>query len=185
MSTQSNTIISFNALYEQNKTRFVRYAKSYVSTLEVAEDIVNDSFLYYWENKERIEETNILSYLLSVVRNKSLNYLRKIAIEERAKNHFKTEEEWETQLKIGMLEASNPEKLLLNEVQKLVQEALQEMPKRTREILILSRFQSKPHKEIAHELAISTKTVEYHISNALKVLRLHLKDYFLLWILFL
>lgn len=185
MSSQIEHIIAFNRLYEECSQRFIRFARSYVVADEVAEDIVNDSFMYYWENKQNITDQNIPSYLLTVVKHKCVNYLKHLALEKQAKNRFQYLEEWELELKISTLEACDPERLLSDELQKLVQKALQSMSAQTRDILIRSRYQSQSNKEISMELNISVKAVEYHITKALKVLRVVLKDYFPIWLLFL
>ena len=85
---------------------------------------------------------------------------------------------WELNLRIATLEACNPEKLFSDELQSLVDKALETLPEQTRDIFVRSRYNNQSHKEIAAALDISTKTVEFHITKALKVLRVALKDYF-------
>ena len=85
---------------------------------------------------------------------------------------------WELNLRIATLEACNPEKLFSDELQSLVDKALETLPEQTRDIFVRSRYNNQSHKEIAVALGISTKTVEFHITKALKVLRVALKDYF-------
>ncbi len=183
MSPQIEHIVAFNQLYEEYNQRFIRFARSYVMENEVAEDIVNDSFMYYWENKQNIADRNISSYLLTVVKHKCINYLKHLALEEQARDRFQYIEEWELQLKISTLEACNPEKLLSDEIQLLVEKALRTMPGQTRDILIRSRYKSQTNRTIAAELGISVKAVEYHMTKALKILRTVLKDYFPIWLL--
>lgn len=183
MSPQIEHVIAFNRLYEEYNQRFIRFARSYVTANEIAEDIVNDSFMYYWENKQSITDQNISSYLLTVVKHKCINHLKRLALEEHARDRFQSLEEWELQLKISSLEACDPEKLLSDEIQALVEKALRNMPEQTRDILIRSRYRSQSNKEIAAQLGISVKAVEYHITKALKVLRIVLKDYYPIWLL--
>lgn len=184
MSPPIEYVVAFSQLYETYNQRFIRFARGYVPTHEIAEDLVNDSFLYYWENKHNITDQHISSYLLTIVKHKCLNYLKRVALEEQARDHFQALDKWELQLKISTLEACNPERLLSDEIQGLVQKALRAMPAQTRDILIRSRYQSQSNKEIAAELHISVKAVEYHITKALKILRTVLKDYFPLWLLY-
>lgn len=60
---------------------------------------------------------------------------------------------------------------------KIIHQTLAQLPEQTRKVFIMSRFYDKSNKEIAEKLGISVKGVEYHISKALKFLRVALKDY--------
>lgn len=184
MSSQIEYAVLFSRLYEEYKWRLVRFAQGYVTVNEIAEDIVNDSFMYYWENRQSIADQNLSSYLLTVVKHKCINYLKHLALEEQGRERFHSLEQWELQLKISSLEACDPERLLSVEIQALVRKALGSMPAQTRDILIRSRYGLQSNKEIALQLGISVKAVEYHISKALKILRLFLKDYFPVWLLY-
>lgn len=184
MSSRIEHVITFNQLYETYHQRFIRFARGYVAAEEIAEDIVNDSFLYYWENQQTIADQHISAYLLTIVKHKCLNYLKRQAREEQARDHFQSLDKWELELKISTLEACNPDRLLADEIQTLVQKALRSMPAQTRDILIRSRYRSQSNKEIAAELGLTVKSVEYHITKALRLLRTALKDYFPLWMLY-
>ena len=92
---------------------------------------------------------------------------------ENLKNHA----EWELNTRISTLEACNPEELFTAEAQEIVNKTLATLPEQTRRIFIMSRYENKPYKEIAETLGMTTKGVEYHISQALKKLHANLKDY--------
>lgn len=70
-----------------------------------------------------------------------------------------------------------PNELFNAEAMEIVNRTLAKLPARTREIFIMSRMKNMSHKEIAAKLDITTKGVEFHISKALKELRISLKDY--------
>lgn len=178
MRHQEDYSLNFNRVYTTYFNRFVRFARSYMSTDEAAEDVVNDSFMYYWENRNTVVDQNLPAYLLSVVRHKCINQLKRQAIEEQAKSGLQSLEEWELQVKISTLEACDPEKLLSDEVQHLIRHALEKLPSQTREILIRSRFKGQSNRAIAAEFGISVKAVEYHVTKALKALRKALGDYY-------
>ena len=88
-----------------------------------------------------------------------------------------SDREWELTMRITSLEACEPETLLRNEVQKLIDKALKQMPEKTRNIFVMNRYEWKSYQDIAQETGLSIKSIEYHISKALKVLRHELKDY--------
>ena len=176
-------MLAFNKLYTEYSRRFIRLARSYVQTDEEAEEIVNDSLMYYWENRATIDNSNLAAYLLTMVKHRCLNHLKRQVLEEQIKSDFYFLEEWELQLKITSLEVCNPNMLMSHEIQALVQRALAALPVQTREVLLRSRYHSQSNKEIAAALGISVKAVEYHITKALRVLRVVLKDYFPFWLL--
>ncbi|WP_270616695.1 sigma-70 family RNA polymerase sigma factor, partial [Parabacteroides distasonis] len=68
-------------------------------------------------------------------------------------------------------------KTFSHEIQTIIHNTLQSLPEQTRRIFEMSRFENKTVKEIAEETNITAKGVEYHITKALKVLRINLKDY--------
>lgn len=176
--------LNFNRFYTHYYSRFLRFARSYMPTDEAAEDVVNDAFMYYWENRDDIAHENLPAYLLSVVKHKCLNQLKRQAMEAKAMSGLQSMEEWELQLRISTLEACNPEKLLSDEIQQLVSHALGALPPQTREVLRRSRFRGQSNREIASELGISVKAVEYHITKGLKALRIALGDYLFCLIFF-
>jgi RNA polymerase sigma factor, sigma-70 family len=81
-------------------------------------------------------------------------------------------------MKIETLEAFNPEELFTKEILELVNKAISTLPSKTRDIFIRSRYQNQSYKEIAEELGITVKSVEFEISKAMKILRVTLKDYY-------
>ena len=70
------------------------------------------------------------------------------------------------------------------EVNQIIQATLRTLPEQTRRVFKMSRFENKMNKEIAENLGITVKGVEYHISRALKEFRISLKDYLPLFYFF-
>ena len=120
MTEISSDIRMFNELYREYKARFVFFAKMYVRDEFVAEDIVVDSLLYYWENKENLShQSNIPAYVLTIVKNKCLNYLRHERTREDIVKQLQDQNAWELQLRIMTLEACEPEFLFSEELRKI------------------------------------------------------------------
>lgn len=80
-------------------------------------------------------------------------------------------------MRISSLEACNPQSLFSEEIQQLFDKALETLPEKTRRIFMMSRSDEKSYKEIAEAMNLSTKSIEFHMSKALSVLRIALKDY--------
>ncbi|WP_446774655.1 RNA polymerase sigma-70 factor [Macellibacteroides fermentans] len=169
---------AFNQLFTDYHGRFIRFANSYVRDTVVSEDIVVEALMYYWENKNSLTpDSNVPAYILTIIKHKCLNYLHHINIKEGVEEKLLEHATWELSTRISSLEACDPSELFTVDAERIVNQTLSSLPERTRKIFILSRYENKSHKEIAEELNITTKGVEFHITKALSVLRVNLKDY--------
>lgn len=176
--TNTTETYSFNELYQSYKPRFTHFAKTYVDDWGIAEDIVMDSLMYYWENRTNLkDDSNIPAYILKVIKNKCLNFLQREHTRREAEKYLSDREDWELSVRIATLEACNPEKLFSDEIQKIIDDTLLSLPELSREIFIRSKFKNETNKEIAEDLGLSVKSIEYHITKTLKHLRTALKDY--------
>ena len=176
---EKTDIKRFNNIFVTHRDRYIRFAYSYTYNQEAAEDLVTESLMYYWENRGKLaSDSNVPAYILTVIKHKCLNYLQRLRTREEIVEYLKDCDTWELNLRIATLEACNPEKLFSDELQSLVDKALETLPEQTRDIFVRSRYNNQRHREIAAALGISTKTVEFHITKALKVLRVALRDCF-------
>jgi RNA polymerase sigma-70 factor, ECF subfamily len=175
---------AFNLLYRTYYKRLYNFACSYLKDDFVAGNIVQDTFLSLWENREKIEpETNLPAYLLTIVRNKALNHLHRLTIKTKVEENVKNQALRELELRCATLEACNPEQMFHADVEDIIRKTLESLPDQCRKVITLSRFEGLTNKEIAAKLAISAKTVEFHITRALKPLRENLKDYLIFLLL--
>ena len=173
-----NELEIFNKLFSDYKDRFVRFAYTYIRDATIAEDIVIDSLVKYWEYRSNLEEdTNIPAYVLTIVKYKCLNYLQHEQLCREVAEDMQSHAQWKLSTRIATLEACEPYELFTAEAQEIVNRTLMQLPERTRQIFVMSRMKNKSHREIAAELNMTTKGVEFHITKALKELRISLKDY--------
>jgi RNA polymerase sigma-70 factor (ECF subfamily) len=169
---------TFKQLFVNYYGRFVRFAYTYVRNQAVAEDFTTEAFMHYWENRDLLDANqNIPAYILTIIKNKSLNYLEHLQVREATARTIRSHADWELHTRITTLEACNPNELFAAEIREIVAKALAAMPAKTREIFELSRFHNKSYKEIAGQSGLSEKSIEFHISKAIKLLRNKLKDY--------
>ena len=176
--------INFNELFSVYQNRFILFAISYVDNKEVAEDIVMDSFMYYWEKRKELADTsNIPGYILTTIKHKCLNYLKHELHIKKAHSEIKSHQCRVTELNISSLEACEPQELLARELESLIMETLKGLPEPTRTIFIKSRLNNKTYKEIGYDLNISEKSIEYHLTKAVKILKKNLREYLNLLIL--
>ena len=176
MSEQSEayTLNQFSQFFQENQRTFLAFAYSYIRDWTEAEDILMESMISLWEYRKQWNEGKSLhALLLTIIKNKSLNYLERAQTRMRIEEDINAHRQRELNLRIVTLKDCEPDEIFSTEIQHIVHKALNKMPEQSREVFILSL----PNKKIAEQLNISLKTVEFHITKALRILRLELKDY--------
>ncbi len=172
-----DTANNFNEIYSAYYKKSFLYVKSYIHDDMAAEDIVSDSLIKLWERMKKCKVDPIPPYLFSILKNRSLDYLKHQTIRQNVHDSITEALKRELEIRTTSLEASNPHDVFSIEIQQIIETTINSLSERTREIFIQSRFGNRPHKEIADLLQISIKGVDYHINQAVKELRNALKDY--------
>ena len=167
----------FSKLYQEYYDRSFRFVSLYVHNDLAAEDIVSESLIKLWETLRTEKIQNPLAFLITILKNKSLDHLRSESRKGAMQENLVDWHERALAIRIDNLEACNPDAMFSNEIKRILHKTLETLPSQTRRIFILSRIQQKSGKEIAEMLNLTVKGVDYHIAKALKVLRITLKDY--------
>jgi RNA polymerase sigma-70 factor (ECF subfamily) len=161
------------------------FARSYVRLDDVSEDLTQDTFIKFWETRGSFENENLLApYLFTILRNKCLDYLKHKTVEQKY-NDTATDNYNYWLANMYALEDSSINIITENQIRKALFDAVAKMPQPRRDIFIMSRFRDMKNTEIADEMSVSVKTVEYHITKSISFLREELKDYFVLLYFFL
>jgi RNA polymerase sigma-70 factor, ECF subfamily len=162
---------AFRFFFEKYYTDLCNLVNIYVHDEAMAEDIVQDIYIYFWEKKEKIQiESSVKAYLLRASKNKSLNFLRNE--KTRLSIHEKIREASETTCEMPAT-ALDAEQL-----RNLIENAVKSLPEKCGEIYRLAKEKDLSYKEIAEQLDISVKTVENQMGIALKKLRDQLRPYY-------
>jgi len=159
---------AYKQLFIKFYSPLVEYASQYISD-ENAEELVQELMLYLWENREYLViEGSLKGYLFTATKHRCLNAIKKNQYHQRVHDliYEKIKDQFE-----------DPDYYLVNELAESIQKAINELPEAYRETFTLSRFGDRTNVQIAQELGVSVKTVEYRISQSLKILRVKLKDY--------
>lgn len=165
--------LTFNRIFEDLYTPLCRYSMKFVNDLSVAEDIVQDQFVYIWEKGKKLSEfVSIRAYLYTAVKNRSINYIKKnIASKELSFSEHRREIELPKEL-------TNPAVILENqEIEIIIKKALQTLPEKCRTIFLMRRHGDMSNREIAEQLGISIKTVEAQMTIAIKKLTAYISDH--------
>lgn len=171
----------FYLLYKGSFDKLNRFACFYVRDKQVSEDITMEAFLKLLETMRGEPIENPVAFLITVVKHKSLDYLRKQVHRKDIEEDIMQWKSRELSIRISNLEDCNPNDIFSQEIKAIMIQTLNQLPEQTRRIFIMSRFENKSGKEIAQTLGISVQGVNYHMNKALKELRTALKDYFPLW----
>lgn len=167
---------AFKLIFDQYYALMCAIAYEYVEDYHASQNIAEDVMLTIWEKHAQLNiSVSLKSYLLSAVRNRSIDYLR---------CHSREVEAFSFESVTGSSGCFIPdqelfEQIVLFELEDKIQKAIQAMPDECRKVFLLSRYEEKSYAEIAEELNISVNTVKYHIKRALSLLRQDLKEYIL------
>jgi len=160
---------SFNKIFRHYYKPLLRFCIRFVGDSDQAAEIVQDLFVKLWTNHEKLDFTSSFeSYMLRSVRNSAITFINK----ERA--HAETNQ----QIYVDQSDANDPsEALQSSNLETSYQKVLATMPEKRREVFLASRFDGLKYAEIAEKFGLSQKTVEAHMSAAIKQLREGLKEY--------
>ena len=172
------TPAEFGNLFTAWRSRFVAVACRYVRSAAVAEDLVSDSFMSFWENRGRIPaEANLQAYILTIVRNKCLDWLRAQSLHMKIEQKVYELRRRMLEADIRSLQAFDPDEIFSQELVSIVQRSLERMPELTRDVFTARRFDEMSYKQIAEKYGITVRRVEFELEKAVKQLRVALKNY--------
>ena len=162
---------AYNQMFVRFYAPLCEYASQFVSDTD-AEEIVQEMMIYIWENRKHLfVEKSFKSYLFVSIKNRCFNAIRDRRSRERIQ-HFVYEK--------LMDRMDDPDYYLLNELAINIEKSIEALPEGYRETFRMSRFGEMPNAQIAKHFNVSVKTVEYRITQSLKILRDKLKDFLLL-----
>ena len=161
----------FEHLFRTHFERLCSFARQYVADQDTAQDICQKVFIRLWEKRAEMDSgRSIASYLFTAVKNRCLNHIRD---HKKYRSHLLDVDCGDIEIGLAITE----DHFAVAELQQRIDAVLNTLPPKCREVFELSRYEQKKYKEIAAELDISQKTVEAHMSKAIKILRDHLGDY--------
>ena len=161
---QKGDVEAFDLLYEKYSVKLYSFGLKYLRSAAETEELVQSVFLKIWENGKHLKkELSFKSYLFTIAYNdicklfRKRNYMQKFITEAMHENSGTSSETQE-----GIDYQS-----VLNRVQQIIDK----LPEKQKDIFRKSRLEGKPSKEIAEEMKLSPGTVDNYISEALKFIR--------------
>ena len=166
---------AFETLFRLYYSKLVHIARGYLVYQEEAENIVQNVFLKIWENKECLGEvSNINSYFYTMTKNLCLDQLKH---EKVKRNYLDNSYRIKSEIQYKFIQDEAASLLLENELEEKIVQSMELLPEKCKNIFKKSRLEGLKHSEIAAELGVSHRTVDNHIANALRHMRLHLREF--------
>ncbi len=162
----SGSEAAFEKVFKQYYGPLTGYAFNILKNEEQAQEVVQETFVKFWEKRTEISiEQSLKAYLFRAVFNRCMNVKKHEDVKLKYQNAADTNE------------AHSDGAMLSWELQEQLNKALQHLPEKCRVIFEKAKLEGKKYGEIAEELGISIKTVENQMGKALQIMRVHLKDY--------
>ena len=151
----------FEKLYKRFQPSLINYAYYLTRSSEDSVELVNDVFLSVWNKRNRLKlDSNLKTYLYTAVKNRSINYIKKNKLVTVFDEQIDTLSDFEAD-----------HSLLEKEQLIIIQQIMNDLPSKCKQVFAMSRIDQLSNKEIASLLDISIKTVEAQITKALKIFR--------------
>ncbi len=164
-------------LFSYYYPRLYHFSKSILKIENDIDDILQEVFVKIWLNRQKINNVETFnSYIFTITKNEVLNLIRSNLRDQTFKDELflrSVAEEYQTQ---NLVE--------FNEIETRINQIVASLPEKRQQVFILSRMEGLSNKEIALQLNISEKTVEDHITHAIKYIKSSLKEMGILSLLY-
>lgn len=166
---RNDSVEAFREIYSRYWRMVYLLAYKKLNSREVAEELTQNLFVSIWEKRLEVNIENLRAYLLTALKYSIIKHYRSLLVQGKYLAHFNGNTQ----------EYENPveQHIHATDLGKAIKEALAQFPPKTRQIFELSRYDLLSNRQIAEALGLSEKTVEYHITQSVKILRGYLKDY--------
>ena len=166
---------AFRQIYYNYYGMLYNLGVQYLSDNDEAREVVQNAFLKLWEIRTQINDnSNIRNYLFTLVKNSCLNQIKR---RQLILNHNEKIRRKELDYHYESLHRLNFDYMEFKELKEKIDEAIEKLPGHCKKVFSMSRFEGLRNSEIAEQLEISEKTVEAHMTKALKILRVELAQY--------
>lgn len=143
---------------------------------ELAEELTQNIYLDLWRKRESVTIKEMRHYLFTAVKYAVINHIKSQMVQQKYMDQMQTALDRDS--------VSSDQLLLVHDLEEAIQKGVSLLPHKTKEVFRLSRIENQTVKEIARQLNITEKAVEYHITRSLKTMRYYLKDYLTIFLIY-
>lgn len=167
---------AFDFYFNKYYSRIVGFCIQFLKDEDKSKSIAQEAFIHLWKSKETINTpAGIKSFLYTSAKSNCLNILRHEIVKQKSKSIII--HNYENQLNIDILESFKFDSVTLSELESKINHCIENLPEPTKTIFIKKRIENLKNAEIASILNLSIKSIEAHMTKALKYFRIKLADY--------
>lgn len=157
----------YEALFSEYYESLVRFAQSFLFDQQQCEDLVQDLFVYVWENAKSIEiKVSIKAYFYKAIRNNCLNHLATLKVKDKKHSLYVD----------AVLQSGDELEMFDSQILEAIKESIEELPEQMRRVFVMKMLDGEKRESIAEELGVSLNTVKTQLQRARAKLRNTLKD---------
>lgn len=160
---------AFTQIFYHYTQRMYQYILNKTKSEDAAEEIVQEVFIKLWNKRAELPQAeNYESYIFKMAANKMVDWLRKMASEERARKQL-----WQS---IRHFIDDATDTIDFHQSQELINKAIDQLSPQRKKIFLLSREEGLSRAEIAKQLDLSVSTVNNHLNEAVRLVREYLQN---------
>lgn len=168
---------AYAELFNRNWERVYNMVYSRIRDRAVTEEMSQEIFMKLWDKRADLAIDNFSAYLYTCVKNRCINYIE---------SKISRKKHWERyKIFLPLHDESTARTIAFNDLREAVEKGLNNIPKKSKKIFRLNRFEGQSVKEIAGQMNLSEKAIQYHLTRSVKELRLYLKEFLSVSVLFL
>jgi RNA polymerase sigma-70 factor (family 1) len=160
---------AFEAIFNRYWNSLYRIAYARLKSHEDAEEIVQELLASLWKKRSELLITNLNQYLFTSVKHRVISAIRQRITHEKYWEYYKHFLPEGTTITEEVVE--------YNDLNTAIERAMQHLPEKSQQVFRLNRLQGLSIAEIAENLKMPRRTIEYHLTRSLRELRFHLKDF--------
>lgn len=168
---------AFDELFTRYWKKIHIFVFSKTRSKEITADIIQELFASIWERRNEVVIQNFSNYLHTAAKYKCINFI---------KDEIASRKRWEYYKNfLPSSEESTAKTVEFNDLMKALEESIDQLPEKSKQIFRQSRFEGKSVHQLASHFNITEKAIEYHITQSIRHLKINLKDFNLFLLLFL
>ncbi len=170
---RKGNVSAFNLIFEFYHQKVYNFCRQLLRKQEDAEEVTQEVFIALWQNREKMTiDTKLTTYIYSIARNQIYNIYRKSLYIQTYIEYLNANEK--------KPKLFTEDDVLYNELNRFLNETIENLPPKRKEVFKLSRFDGLTYKEIAERMKISENTVDVQIRKALGFLRNAIENHYVL-----